>query len=189
MKAFEAVAIGTSAGGLKALLKLLAFLPPNFSPAILVVQHLSPQSKGDFSQVFQPHCALVVKEAEEKEKICGGKVYLAPADYHLLVERDQSLSLSVDEKVNFSRPSIDVLFESAAEAYGLALIGVILSGANADGAYGAKVIKNFGGKVLVQNPTDAEVPIMPRAAIVQVPDCEVLTLEEIGDSLIRIAGG
>ena len=134
---------------------------------------------------------LTVKEADEKEHLEAGIVYLAPPNYHLMVEKDKTLSLTVDERFNYSRPSIDILFESAAEVFGPQLIGVVLTGANSDGSYGLKTIKAAGGLVVVEDPATAEVKTMPQAALDMLfPDYvadHVLPLEKIGPLLVRIA--
>ncbi len=162
---YDAIVIGASAGGFAALAEILPRLPAALPQAVVVVQHLHPEGGEFMVEFLNQHCALPVKEAEDKEPITPGVIYVAAAQYHLLIERDRSFSLSVDEKVNYSRPSIDVLFVSAAQAYGPRLIGVILSGANADGAIGLAAIKARGGMTVVQNPASAEVSYMPQAAI------------------------
>jgi len=184
--AFRAVVIGASAGGLNALAALLSDLPQDFPLPVLVVQHLLPGSGGYLAESLSQKCAMAVKEAEEKEKLRPGCVYLAPPDYHLLVERDEALSLSIDEKVHYSRPSIDVLFESAAYAWSSKVIGVILTGASADGAKGLALIKARGGMAIVQDPATAEQPIMPQAAIDAVDVDYVLGLAEMGEMLVKL---
>jgi two-component system chemotaxis response regulator CheB len=178
---FRAVVIGVSAGGIQALSTLLPLLPKDFSLPILVVQHRLAGSDDYITKSLNQICAMQVKEAEEKEAVKAGCVYLAPADYHLLVERDQTLSLSVDEKVNYSRPAIDVLFESAAYAWSSGLIGIVLTGANSDGAKGLALIKQLGGTAIVQDPDTAEHGTMPRAALASAD--YVLELSKIGDML------
>ena len=178
---FRAVVIGVSAGGIQALSTLLPLLPKDFSLPILVVQHRLAGSDDYITKSLNQICAMQVKEAEEKEAVKAGCVYLAPADYHLLVERDQTLSLSVDEKVNYSRPAIDVLFESAAYAWSSGLIGIVLTGANSDGAKGLALVKQLGGTAIVQNPDTAEHGTMPRAALASAD--YVLELSKIGDML------
>jgi two-component system chemotaxis response regulator CheB len=186
MKKYKAVVIGVSAGGMKVLTRLLSMLPENFSLPLMIVQHLHPSQSGFYIRYFNEKCALTVKEADEKERIQAGYVYFAPPNYHLLIEEDHSFSLSSDEKVNFSRPSIDVLFESAVDAYHSDLIGIILTGANNDGASGLQLIKHNGGLTLVQNPSEAESPTMPRSAIAAGGADAVLSVEEIGNLLIRL---
>lgn len=169
-----------------ALSEILPTLPQNFSLPILIVQHLSPASDDYLATYLDEKCEVKVKEADEKEKIEGGVVYLVPANYHLLVEKDKTLSLSVDSPVNFARPSIDVLFETAAEAYGSNLIGLVLTGASADGSRGLKLIKERGGLTLVQDPKTAESEVMPKAAIAEVDVDHIIPLSEIGAFLIKI---
>lgn len=178
---FRAVVIGVSAGGMKALSMLLPDLPKDFPIPILVVQHRLAGSDDYLAKSLNRISAVQVKEAEEKEPLKAGCAYIAPADYHLLVERDQTLSLSVDEKEMYSRPSIDVLFESAAYVWTSALIGVILTGANSDGAKGLALIKEKGGATVVQNPETAEHDTMPRAALASAD--YVLELADIGELL------
>ncbi len=177
--AYEAVALGVSAGGLEALSLLLAALPANLPMAVIVVQHRPSDSGSFLVEYFAERCSMRVIEAEEKELARSGNIYFAPAAYHLLVERDKTFSFSVDEKVNFSRPSIDVLFETAALAYGVGLIGVVLTGANGDGAAGLQTIKRCGGLAVVQDPDEAKSPFMPRAAIDAGPVDYVLELAKI----------
>jgi two-component system chemotaxis response regulator CheB len=175
----QAIVMGSSAGGLYALKKLLPSLPESFPCPIMIVQHVSPASDNYMVRMLNELSAITVKEADEKEPVVPGTAYVAPPDYHLLVERDFTLSLSMEEKVNYSRPSIDVLFETAADAYGARLMGIVLTGANADGALGLKAIKKHGGYTLVQDPQDAESPVMPRAAIEKARPHKILSLKEI----------
>jgi two-component system chemotaxis response regulator CheB len=184
---FEIIVVGCSAGGLSALGRLLAALPKSFSLPIAVVQHRSKDSADDtMVQVLQGATDLVVREAEDKEPLVGGHVFLAPPDYHLLVDVG-CLALSVDEVVAFSRPSIDVLFETAADSYGAAVIGVLLTGANQDGTRGLERIKEAGGFVIVQDPATAESPTMPRSAVAAVRVDRVLSLERLAESLMELA--
>jgi len=162
---FDAVVLGGSAGSLKALLEILPRLPGDFPWPLLIVVHLHPRQEGGFVELLDQRCSLRVKEAEDKESPAPGHVYFAPADYHLLLEPDQTLSLSAEEKVRFSRPSIDVLFESAAQACRSRLMGVILSGTGNDGAEGLCRISGQGGRSVVQDPAGAEHPAMPQAAL------------------------
>jgi two-component system, chemotaxis family, protein-glutamate methylesterase/glutaminase len=186
---FECVAIGASAGGLQALRTLLSGLPAAFPIPIVIVQHVGP--RGDFylSEVLDRATAIAVKEAEDKELMHSQTAYVAPAGYHLLVERDGTLSLSVDEKVNFCRPAIDPLFESAADAFGQGLIGIVLTGANADGAKGLVRIKEKGGYAIVQDPRSAESPCMPQAAIEAVRVDKVLDLDDVSSFLAGLVKG
>jgi two-component system, chemotaxis family, protein-glutamate methylesterase/glutaminase len=176
---YKAVVIGVSAGGLKVLGMLLPLLPAGFPLPVIVVQHLHPLQDHSFLEILDRSCALVVKEAEEKEKAVPGVVYFAPPNYHLLIESDATFSLSVDEKVNYSRPSIDVLFETAAEAFGPGLIGIILTGAGKDGAVGLRRTKENGGITIVQDPATAQFPIMPMAAMEETEVDHVMNIEEI----------
>ncbi len=183
----EAIVIGTSAGGLNALQTILTPLPGNFRFPILIVQHRWPTQDDLMAFTLNESCSLRVKEAEQFETIRPGTVYLAPANYHLLVEPDKTLSLSVDEKVCFSRPSIDVLFESASAVYHTALIGIILTGANRDGTYGMQKIKENGGFTVAQDPATAEVPTMPNEAIRKNIVDKVLSLPEISQCLTQLS--
>jgi len=180
---YKVIVIGTSAGGLKALKKIIAGLPKAFCLPILIVQHLSPRSDGFMAHYFNQISHMHVKEADEKEPVRPNHIYIAPANYHMLVEKDETISFTVDEKVSYARPSIDVLFESAARVYLDRLIGIILTGANEDGTAGIRTIKSFGGLTIAQSPETAEVPVMPLAAI--ETDCVdlVLNLDEIGNLL------
>ena len=175
----KAIVVGASAGALEALSVILPDLPANYRLPVLVVVHVPPDKKSVLVDLFRQKCRVAVHEAEDKEPILGGNIYFAPADYHLLVEKDGSVSLSSDEPVLYSRPSIDVLFESAADAYGPDLIGVVLSGANQDGANGLKAIVDAGGTALVQRPEGAFASAMPQAALAACPTAEVLSLEKI----------
>ncbi len=175
----KAVVIGVSAGGLQVLRTLLPQIPGAFPLPVIIVQHLHPLQDRSFLKILGTSCALVVREAEEKEKAVPGVVYFAPPNYHLLIESDMTFSLSVDEKVNYSRPSLDVLFESAAEAFGPGLIGIILTGASRDGAVGLRRIKEKGGTTIVQDPATAEFPLMPTAAMEESEVDHVMNIEEI----------
>ncbi len=182
---FQAIAIGGSAGSLDALSQILPALPADFALPIFVVVHLPPDKKSVLAEVLQAKCELQVREAQDKEPIEAGTIYLAPPDYHLLVETDRRLSLSFDEPQMYSRPSIDVLFESAADAYGRALIGVILSGANADGAQGLRKVTDEGGAAFVQSPETALSDTMPLAALQHCPGARALPPPSIAQSLSR----
>ena len=185
---YELIVIGCSLGGMHALQLILGTLPKDFPVPIAIVQHRYKTSGDALPDYFGRHTELAVVDAVDKQWIKPGTIYLAPADYHLLVERGE-FSLSVDEKVEYSRPSIDVLFDSAADAYGPAVIGVVLTGSNADGAHGAKRIKLRGGFVVVQDPKTAEAPEMPQAAIVAVGVDRILPLERIGPFLVELCRG
>lgn len=159
------VVIGGSAGGFEALSSLLTALPPDFPAPILVVLHLHPSDAGALAKHLNRLCKLEVVEPCDKEPIAPGRVYVAPANYHMLVEHSGHIALSTEERVNWSRPSIDVMMESAVRVWGAHLIGIILSGANNDGTRGLKAIKAAGGTTIAQNPAEAGTPIMPQAAI------------------------
>ena len=175
----SAVVMGTSAGGLAALGVIFKQIDEDFKWPVIIVQHLSADSDDFLAKNLNHICALTVVEASEKEPISAGKIYTAPANYHLLVEEDRTFSLTVDPKVNYCRPSIDVLFESAADVYRNQLIGVLLTGANHDGAGGLKYIKAKGGKTIVQDPKSAEVPVMPQSAINMFAVDRIVPLQKI----------
>lgn len=183
---FEAVVIGSSAGGIQALTKVLTALPGEFPLPIIVVQHVHPHSDNYLAQILDAKCSLTVKQADEKEIITAGHVYIAPPNYHLLIEDDHSFSLSLEGPVNFSRPAIDVLFESAIDAYRNKLIGIILTGANQDGSQGIRKIKQKGGYTIVQDPATAEADAMPKAAIATTTIDKVLPLAQIGSYLLQL---
>jgi two-component system chemotaxis response regulator CheB len=180
---FSAIVIGASAGGMAAIGQILTRLPHGFDVPILIVQHLHPTGNTFFAEhldALTPE-SVSVTEAHDKQPIEPGLICVAPANYHLLVEADETLALSVDPKVNHSRPSIDVLFDSAARVFGQRLLGIVLTGANSDGAAGAQVIKRLGGIVVVQDPESAEQKTMPRAAIDAAQIDRVLTIGDIAD--------
>jgi len=183
---YEAIVIGISSGGLNAMKIMFSLLPENFKTPVIIVQHISPHSENQWIQFLNDKSNLPLKEADEKEKIEQGIVYIAPPNYHLLIERDKTFSLTVDERVSFARPSIDVLFESAAEAYTSKLIGVVLTGSNSDGTNGIRRIQECGGLTVVQNPQTAESSYMPASAIAAIKPDYVLSLEEIVELLINI---
>jgi len=162
---YEAIVIGASAGGLLALSAILETLPPGFPLPVIVIQHRAKDERTLLGEVLQAKCRMCVKEADEKEPVAGGTVYLGPAGYHLLIEKNRSFSLSCEPPVHFSIPSIDVLFETAAGVYGCGLIGILLTGANEDGAAGIQAIRKQGGVTIAQNPAGAQFPVMPQAAI------------------------
>lgn len=185
-KVYSAVVIGCSAGGSAALAKILPQLPAGYELPLIIVQHLHPLQAGLALAYTCDQCVLPIKEAEDKEAIRHGMVYFAPPNYHLMVEDERCFSLSVDEKVNYTRPSIDVLFESASDVYGVELIGVILSGGNQDGAAGLSAIKSRGGITIVQDPQSAEAAFMPKAALAAIDVDFVLTPEKIGKFLCGV---
>lgn len=179
----KAVVMGASAGAVQALLAVLPALPPSFPLPVLVVVHVPPDRDNVLVPLLQAKCRLAVKEAEDKEPIVGGVVYFAPSDYHLLVETDGCVALSTDEPVNYSRPSIDVLFESAADAYGPGVVGVVLSGANHDGAAGLRAVLDAGGSAIVQDPAEAYARAMPDAALEACPSATIMNLDALASFL------
>lgn len=179
----SAIVIGASVGAVEALSILLPALPAGFPFAVLVVVHIPQDRRSLLSELFAPRCLVRVKEAEDKEPLAPATVYFAPTDYHLLVEADLRISLSSDEPVRYSRPSIDVLFQTAADAFGDNLTGVVLTGANSDGAAGLRAICDAGGKALVQSPAEAEGKAMPAAALQACPEAASLTLSGISAAL------
>ncbi|WP_144098212.1 chemotaxis protein CheB [Croceicoccus sediminis] len=179
----QAVVIGASAGGVQALSQVLPALPADFPVPIMVVVHIPPRRDNALVDLFARKCRLAVKEAEDKEPIASGTIYFAPPDYHLLVETGGTFALSSDETVNHSRPAIDVLFESAADAYGPGLVGIVMTGANHDGAQGLRALCAAGGQGIVQAPATAEVATMPEAALAACPAARAMTLEEIEPAL------
>jgi two-component system chemotaxis response regulator CheB len=184
--AYSIVGVGSSWGGLAAMSKLLSALPADFSLPIVVVQHRSSNSDRLLAEILQDATDLTVSEIEDKEPLTPGTVHIAPANYHVLID-DGFLSLSLEEPVRFSRPSIDVMLSSAADTYGPEAIGVVLTGANEDGAQGLSDIVKRGGCALVQDPRTAEIAIMPHAAVKAVPSAEVLPLEGLAPRLIALS--
>lgn len=182
---FDAVVIGASAGGVELLGQLLPSLPADFPAAVLIVQHVRAGGRRGLYELYAPHCAIRICEAADKQPIEPGTVYFAPADYHLLVETGRSCALSVDPPVQFSRPSIDVLFESAAWTYGQRLLGILLTGANDDGAAGMTAIRAAGGTTWAQLPSTARAVAMPLSAISREVVDEVLAPEAIATRLAR----
>lgn len=182
----QAIVVGASAGALEALSVILPPLPESFPLPIFVVVHVPPDRRSIMAELFRIKCRLAVEEAEDKEPIEGGTIYFAPPDYHLLVETDGTLSLSSDEPVLFSRPSIDVLFESAADAYGSGLVAIVLTGANRDGAAGLSRVVAAGGTAIVQDPGSAFASAMPEAAIQTCPGAKVMSLAAIAQYLAEV---
>jgi len=182
----EAIVIGCSAGGLTALESLFADLSPALPQPIAVCCHTGSATVDLLCELLDKHATLPVEEARERAPLRGGVIHVAPSGYHLLVETSRRFSLSVDQRVSFARPSIDVLFDSAAEAYGEALIGIVLTGANSDGAEGLLRIKQCGGIAIVQDPADAEVPAMPAAALERAGADHCLPLAAIAPLLNRL---
>jgi two-component system chemotaxis response regulator CheB len=190
MKAIKLIVIGGSSGsfdGLNALLPAVSANPP--APPVLVVLHLPPDRPSGIADLFATKCSAVVREAEDKEPLEPGTVYFAPPNYHMLVAKEGWISLSVDPPVNFCRPSIDVLFESAGEAYGGSVLGILLSGANRDGAAGLASISNAGGATIVQDPNTASSPDMPSAGLKACSQAVSMALDEMADYLARLSRG
>ncbi|HEY2779778.1 MAG TPA: chemotaxis protein CheB [Steroidobacteraceae bacterium] len=179
----DAVVIGASAGGIEALTALLPALSPGLRPPVFIVLHLPRDRPSVLAEIFARKCAVPVREAEDKEAVAAGTVYFAPTDYHLLIDRGPQISLSADDPVHHSRPSIDVLFESAADIYGDRLLGILLSGANEDGASGLAAIHDAGGVTVVQCPQTARAPHMVLSALKLRPADWVLPLDEIAGML------
>jgi two-component system chemotaxis response regulator CheB len=184
---YKAVVMGLSAGGMQALKVFIPALPFSFPLPVAIAQHNSESSDSFLADYLNQIGALTVKEAEDKEPLRSGHAYLAPAGYHLLIEDDQTFSLSVDPRVNYCCPAIDVLFESAADAFGASLIGIVLTGANSDGSRGLKAIKERGGMTIVQNPETAESRYMPQAALEATVVDHVVTLEQLSPLLMQLS--
>ncbi len=182
----EAIVIGGSAGGIDALLALLPRLPSGYSLPIVIVLHLPDERDSRLAEIFAARLSLPVREARDKETIQPGTVYFAGAGYHLSIEADRSFSLSCEPPLHFSRPSIDILMESAADAYGPALLGILLTGANDDGAAGLCHVQECGGMTVVQDPSEAHIATMPAAAIdIFTPD-KILKLQDIHALLLTL---
>jgi two-component system, chemotaxis family, protein-glutamate methylesterase/glutaminase len=182
----EAVVIGASAGGIDALLAILKKLPASYPLPIIALVHMLEDRDSRLAEIFQDRMALTVREAVERESIEPGILYLASPGYHLLIEKDRSFSLSCELPLHFSRPSIDILMESAADTYADKLAGFLLTGANQDGAEGLRCIKANGGLTVVQDPQEAEVRFMPDAAIaLEAPDF-ILSLANIHAMLLAL---
>lgn len=190
--AFQLVVVGASLGGLQALEVLLAGLPKNFPVPVAIVQHRHKSSDDKLRMMLQQYTPLVVIEPQDKEEIVPGCIYLAPADYHLMIEAGSDsvpypcFSLSTDAPVTYARPSIDVLFETAADTYAEKLIGVLLTGANHDGSRGMAKIRTRGGRTVVEEPSTAACPTMPKAAIARGVAQNILPLAEIAPFLVKI---
>lgn len=182
---YELLVIGGSAGSLDVLITLLPALRRNLDIAIVIVLHRN-DTESLLAEVLSDRMAKIVMDAEEKEPLTPGGVYVAPADYHLLIEKDRTFSLDYSEKVNYSRPSIDVTFETAAEAYGAACVGLLLSGANTDGSVGLAAIKSRGGLTIVQHPAEAGVRFMPEYAVQHVQVDYVVTTNEMVEIINRL---
>lgn len=182
----KVVVVGVSTGGVMALKALLGALPANFQLPIVVVQHISPEAGDGLARLLDELCSIRVKEANEQEAILPATAYIAPANYHLLLESGGFFSLSADSHVSYARPSVDVLFMSAAEAFGPGVVGVILTGANFDGSAGLHKIKSLGGVAVVQDPADAEAPQMPQAALTATKVDFVVPLAGIAPLLCKL---
>ena len=182
----EAVVIGASAGGFEALLAILRGLPASYPMPLVAVLHLPDHHESRLAELFGHRLSLQVREARDKEPLAPGVLYFAPSGYHLSIENDRSFSLSGEERVNFARPSIDVLFASAADAYGKSLAGILLTGANYDGAAGLAGMQVAGGLTIVQDPASAEVSTMPEAALRRMTPDLILPLADIHSVLRRL---
>jgi two-component system chemotaxis response regulator CheB len=182
----EAIAIGASAGGAEALSTLLSRMPAHAGVSLFVVLHLPRNRPSLLVEIFRKRCALTLYDAFDKQPIERDSVYFAPPDYHMLVDEGPCIALSIDAPVCFSRPSIDVLFQSAAAVYRERLLGIVLTGANDDGAAGLRAIRDAGGATIVQDPADARVSIMPAAALQRVPEAAVMSLDAIADVLMKL---
>lgn len=182
----DAVVIGGSAGGLDALLRILSALPAGYSLPLIALLHLPDNGESRLAEVLGARVAIGVREAADKERIVPGMLYVASGGYHLLVEQDYSFALSCEAPVHYSRPSIDVLMESAADAWGPRLMGILLTGANDDGAEGLARIGELGGRTVVQDPAEAAIPTMPRAAIRRRAPDLILTLDKICALLMEL---
>ena len=185
-KKIEAIVIGASAGGIQAVEKILSALPESYSLPIIIVIHLPANERSLLPEVFKHRLKMKVKEVNEKETIESGTVYFAPSAHHVLIEKNKTFSLSIEEPVLFSRPSIDILFKTAADCYGENLVGILLTGANEDGAQGLKKIKEAGGITVVQNPASAEISVMPAAGMPFTSPEYILTLDEIANFLLTL---
>lgn len=170
---------------MEAMKTIFPALPAGFKTPIVVVQHISSRSDSEWISILNKKCRLLFKEADEKEEIKPGHIYIAPPNYHLLIESDRTFSLTIDERVNYARPAIDVLFETAAAAFKQELIGIVLTGSNHDGAAGLKKIKEYGGLGIVQDPKTAISSYMPQTAIDTAAPDHILSLEEIIELLIK----
>ncbi|SMC69145.1 CheB methylesterase [Pedobacter africanus] len=181
MKGAKALIIGGSAGSLDVLLKVLPQVSPDISFPIVIVVHRKHGADSLLPSLLSSRTKLKVKEVDEKEKILAGTIYIAPSDYHLLIEQDQTFSLDYSEKINYSRPAIDATFQTAAEVYGAKLVCLLLSGSNADGVNGLKTVKIWGGTTAIQDPDTAQVAYMPAQAKLNVEIDAVLSIEDMGE--------
>jgi two-component system chemotaxis response regulator CheB len=188
-KKYQAIVVGTSAGGFHAVSVILGTLPTDFPVPVIVVQHRAKESQDLFEEVLQRKRTITIRQADEKEHIKTGNVYVAPPNYHLLIEMDRTFSLSLEPPVQYSRPSIDVLFETAAFTYRDKLIGIILTGSNSDGAAGISAIRKMGGLTIAQDPAEAQYAHMTQASIDTKHVQHVWRLKEIGEFLQSLARG
>lgn len=184
---YKAIIIGASAGGLSAFTKVLTPLPKEYPLPIIIVQHLSPEGESFLAEHLNKSCHLKAIEALDKMTIETGHIYVAPPGYHILIEHNKTISLSVDPPINYSRPSIDLLFETASDTYKESMICILMTGANDDGAQGMLKAYNAGATCIIQDPKTAESPIMPQAAADLNIDAKILSLEGISDFLLNIA--
>jgi two-component system chemotaxis response regulator CheB len=182
----QAIVIGSSAGGLFALTSILDELPYNYPVPVIIIQHRVKERSQLLEEILQSRCRVTVKQADEKEQVRSGFIYIAPPGYHLLVESDKTFSLAADVPEKHSMPSIDVLFETAAYCYGKSLIAIILTGASNDGSDGMRITKTLGGLTIAQDPEEAQFPFMPRAAISMGAISKVMKLHEIKNFLLTI---
>lgn len=187
MRKCEAFIIGGSAGSLDVLLRVLPKVDAAIPFPIIIVIHRKHGADSLLTDLLSSRTKLIVKEVDEKEPINAGTVYIAPSDYHLLIERDKTFSLDYSEKINYSRPAIDVTFQTAAEVYGNRLYCLLLSGSNSDGVNGLKSVKAWSGKALIQNPDSAQVPYMPAQAKLHVDIDHVLDIEDMGEFINLLA--
>ena len=183
------IVIGASSGGLDALNRILNEMPPHFETPVVIVVHFPRNADIILESVFHVPQGVKILEAQDKMPIESSHIYFAPSGYHLLFEKNKCFALTQDEPVNFSIPSIDVVFESAARVFGKDMTGVLLTGASEDGAKGLLEVQNYGGKTYVQDPSSAAMPVMPEAALKIMKPSAVLPLKEIGETLFKNSNG
>jgi two-component system chemotaxis response regulator CheB len=186
LPAVDAIVVGASAGGVEALLKIFAPLPKGYRLPIITVLHVPDERRSQLAEVFTSRLAIPVKEADDKEALVPGTMYFASPGYHLSIESDKTFSFSQEERVFHSRPSVDILFDSAADVYGPRLAGILLTGANNDGAFGLARIKQCGGFTVVQDPKTAQARTMPEAALALHTPNYLLPLHDIGLLLVEL---
>jgi len=179
MRRAKLIVIGGSAGSLQVIMEIISTIRPDFPLPVLIVLHRNSSFESSLEDLFASRSRALIKEVEEKEVIMPGVVYIAPPDYHVLIEEDQTFSLDYSERVNFSRPSIDVAFHCASDVYGAELVCLLLSGGNADGVEGLEYVKERGGIVVVQDPATADVPYMPQHAVTKVAVDFIVSAEEL----------